>query len=297
MRDRWTLFRSEERAGYSCALLCSICSACMITLVKWVQHSLPPLSVLLLSQIISGAVLTGVFLFSSGRGRLSRVRLKDWIRLSGLSLLYFFAYWTLFAALERLDPTVSSFLGRSEVLVTILFAMIFLKERFTRIEVAGGALVMAGVVVIRYAGGVEISEGFILCMGAAVLWGITEGLAKVVVQSVEPVLFTWARSLMLIPLCAFSCALSTEGLLLPPDPGIWAGVIGLALVGPVLGRLLYMKSLRLIPVSKAALICQIQPVWVALFAGIMLGTLPSPKEWLGGALIIAGCVLLVRRFR
>jgi drug/metabolite transporter (DMT)-like permease len=74
-------------------------------------------------------------------------------------------------------------------------------------------------------------------------------------------------------------------------------VIGLAVSGPVIGRFLYMKSLSLMPVSKAALILQFQPIWVAVIAGVLIGTIPSPKEWFGGALIIAGCILLVRRAR
>jgi drug/metabolite transporter (DMT)-like permease len=56
-----------------------------------------------------------------------------------------------------------------------------------------------------------------------------------------------------------------------------------------------MKSLSFMPVSKTALILQFQPIWVAVMAGILIDTIPSPKEWLGGGLIIGGCILLVRR--
>jgi drug/metabolite transporter (DMT)-like permease len=134
-------------------------------------------------------------------------------------------------------------------------------------------------------------------MVSALFWGVTEALAKVVVRSVSPLIFTWGRALMLLPAFGIMAAFSKEGVALPQTPALWAGVIGLAIVGPVLGRYFYMKSLTLIPVSKTALINQLQPVWVALLAGFILKTLPGPRAWLGGALILSGCVLLVRRLR
>ncbi|MFH2001513.1 MAG: DMT family transporter [Planctomycetota bacterium] len=284
-------------AGYVYAFLCSFCSALMIILIKWVEHSLPALSVLLLSQGIAGVTLSAIVFTGDGRDRLKKICSRDWFRMAGLSLLYLVAYWTLFAALRLLDPTVATFLGRTEVLVTILFAMLFLGERFSRYEIAGSVFVLAGLVTIRYTGGVEISRGFVLCMISALFWGVTEGLAKVLVRTVGPLLFAWTRSWMLFICFLPLAALSGEGIRLPMGAHAWAALIGLSLVGPVLGRLLYMKSLSLIPVSKAALINQLQPVWVAVMAACFLGTWPSAEEWIGGGLILAGCFFLVQRHR
>lgn len=286
---------TEHRSGYIYAFLCAICSAAMITLIKWVGEGVPTLTLLFLTQGVAGLVLS-VILFTGGRERrLLRVKGKAWAQLAGVSCLYFFAYWTMFAAIQLLDPTVASFLGRTEVLVTILFAVTFLGERFNLMEGTGALLVFTGVVTIRYVGGVEISRGFILCLVAAFFWGITEGLAKVVVRNVTPLVFTWGRAVMLLPAFYLTAAFSRDGVMLPKGAALWIGIVALSVIGPVMGRYLYMKSLTLIPVSKTALINQLQPVWVAVLAGILLKTLPSPREWIGGALIIMGCVLLVRK--
>jgi drug/metabolite transporter (DMT)-like permease len=139
----------------------------------------------------------------------------------------------------------------------------------------------------------EVSAGFLLCLVAAACWGITEGLAKIVVRHMEPLVFTWGRCMLLAPV--FLVTASADGLVLPPTGALWAGVIGIALAGPVLARYLYMKSLTLLPVSKAALINQLQPIWVALLAGLIFQSIPTLKECIGGVMIIAGCMLLVRR--
>ncbi len=55
-----------------------------------------------------------------------------------------------------------------------------------------------------------------------------------------------------------------------------------ALVGPFLARTLYMYALRHLAVSRAALISQSQPLFVAIYSSILLHALPSRREWMGG---------------
>jgi drug/metabolite transporter (DMT)-like permease len=73
----------------------------------------------------------------------------------------------------------------------------------------------------------------------------------------------------------------------------WPLIATTALVGPFLARTLFMYSLRHLPISKAAIINQSQPLFVALFSAILLHTLPSRREWTGGLLILGGALLLV----
>jgi drug/metabolite transporter (DMT)-like permease len=285
--------------GYVHAFLCAFLSAVMITLIKKVEETLPALSVLFLA-LAAAALVLSVVIAAGGRIRLIRaVRLKGWVWLAGISVLTFFAYWTFFAAIRLLDPTVASFLGRVETLVTIFFGVVFLGERFRRIEISGGLLVLTGAAVIRYTGDVALSRGFVLCLLGALFWGVSEGFAKVALRSIEPVVFTWGRSLILAPVFLAAAVASPEGLVLPGTAELWIDIAALALCGPVLARYLYLRSLTVLPVSKVALINQSQPIWVAAVAGVLLGTVPGAREWAGGVLIIAGCLLLVgsRRIR
>ncbi len=287
--------RTGSSTGYLYGFLCAFFSAVMIVLIKRVQESLPTLSILVIVLAVAALVLSGV-MFTGGRHRLLlRVSAHGWFWVGGIAVLTFFCYWTLFAAIDLLDPTVASFLGRAETLVTIAFGVVFLGERFRRIEIAGAVLVLSGVGLIRYTGGVEISRGFVLCIVACILWGVTEGLAKVAVRHASPLFFTWGRTVLLAPAFYCTALASNGGLVLPDSTHLWILVIALSLSGPVVARYLYMKCLTLLPVSRAALINQSQPIWVAVIAGVCLGVLPGPREWIGGGLIIAGCLLLVRR--
>ena len=213
------------KAGYIYAFLCSLFSALMIVLIKKAEETLPVLSVLLVMQALAGAMLTAALCAGGGLRMLRGTRRAGWAWIGVIVILTFFAYWTFFAALDLLDPTVASFLGRAETLVTISFGVIFLSERFLRGEIAGAALVLGGAAVIRSAGGVELSQGFFLCMLSALIWGVTEGLAKVAIRTVEPFVLTWARSVILVPAFLVAAALSPEGVVLPRTPDLWFTVI------------------------------------------------------------------------
>jgi drug/metabolite transporter (DMT)-like permease len=73
----------------------------------------------------------------------------------------------------------------------------------------------------------------------------------------------------------------------------WPLITTTALVGPFLARTLFMHCLRHLDISRAALINQSQPLFVALYSAILLHTLPSRREWTGGLLILGGALLLV----
>jgi len=55
-----------------------------------------------------------------------------------------------------------------------------------------------------------------------------------------------------------------------------------------------MHTLRRLDISRATLIQQVVPLFVAVGSAIALRALPSRREWTGGLLIIAGCLLLVQ---
>ncbi|MHC4944240.1 MAG: DMT family transporter, partial [Planctomycetota bacterium] len=281
------------RSGYLLAFLCAFVASLMIVLIKWVQAYLPAFSILFLSQVVAGGVLSLLVLSRGTFRKLGALSARGWTWLAVIVAITFFAYWTLFVALELLDPTVASFVGRAETLVTIFLGMILFGERMGGREILGALLVLSGVLIIRFTAGIEMSHGLMLCLLSALFWGVAEALAKKAVQYLEPFLFTWARSLLLIPAFWIAAACSKEGLVMPQTPEIWTGVIGLSIAGPVLGRYLYLKSLTLIPVSKCALINQSQPVWVAALACLLLGTLPGLREWIGGLFIMGGCIILV----
>jgi len=71
----------------------------------------------------------------------------------GLALLAAaFAYATGIAAVRRLGSRLSSFVGLSEVLFAVVFAWLALGQRPGPVQLVGGAVVLAGIVLVRLGG-------------------------------------------------------------------------------------------------------------------------------------------------
>jgi len=77
----------------------------------------------------------------------------------GLSLFAaVIAYVAGIGATRRLGPRLASFVGLTEVLFAVLFAWLFLGELPTGVQFAGGALIIAGVAVIRLDEGRTVAD-------------------------------------------------------------------------------------------------------------------------------------------
>ncbi|ALG85726.1 EamA family transporter [Gordonia phthalatica] len=77
-------------------------------------------------------------------------RLAWWIPVVALGLITAaFAYATGIAAVRRLEPRLASFVALTELLAAIVAAWLMLDQVPDRIQLVGGALVLAGVIVVK----------------------------------------------------------------------------------------------------------------------------------------------------
>lgn len=284
---------TKNTQGYTHALLAAFWSAVQIAVSKWILEEIDPLSLLALNMPIAAVVLMIWLGASPNRHRLTTLRGSGWKWTAGLSVLFFFTLLGTFVAIKLLDPTVVSFVGRVETLVAVVLGVLFFRERFTRLEGAGGLLVILGVIALRYSGGISIERGFWIILIASIGFGVAEVLAKKAVTIVDPFAFAGGRNALLAIAFLAVAGLRPGGIDVPSSPLVWLGIAAVALSGPVLARLHFLKALQMIQISKTVLINQSQPIWVALVAYTLLRQIPSRQEWLGGALVLAGCVMLI----
>jgi uncharacterized membrane protein len=138
---------------------------------------------------------------------------------------------------------------------------------------------------------VELTTWFWVMVLSAVLFGATEFLAKLTVRYLDPIPLTFIRSLAVAVCFLIMLAMQRTPIFEVGQYG-WA-IVAIAIVGPVLGRITYLMSLKHIEISKASLITQSKPLFVAIIAFIALGMIPSTREWIGGILILIGCVTII----
>jgi len=139
---------------------------------------------------------------------------------------------------------------------------------------------------------VEFTRGFLLVLGGALCFGVAEVVARKGVLEVEPSVFAFVRnSIVTLLLIILNLAWGLPKL---ADFGeLWYLTPVAALLGPFLARLTFLYAIRRVEVSKASILNQTQPLFVAILAFAFLQTIPSVREWIGGIFILAGCVMMI----
>lgn len=282
---------SPAARGSLLALCSTAAIASILVVSKWALASLTPAT---FGTWWYGATVLIAVVYQRARGRPSlwaAFRSHPPLPVIALGLLNGLTTILFFSAIQLIDPTVASFLDRSETLFAVLFGIWLLGERLVRLEVIGMLTIFAGVGALTYAGGRMVALGTLLVFAANFLYALGLVLVKLRLKAADTGALSGLRALFGLPLL-ISYALLTGGWSVP-QPYQIAGIFIGACLGPFLGHLLYYRALQYIDLAKAALLHASQPLFVAVFALIVFGTAPDVHQWMGGALLLAGVYLLV----
>jgi len=216
-----------------------------------------------------------------------------WVALVALTLAIL-KFGLLFTGMSAgMPPGLSSLVLQTQAVFTAVFAMLLLGERLTRWQVAGLAVALAGVGLIALDLGTTSPLGaFVLVLGAAALWGIS----NVAIRRASPPdmlrFMVWVSALATLPLFALSALV--EG----PQRGwdalrtvTWPAVGAVAFVGilaTVVGFGVWGYLIRTYSASTVAPVSLLVPVFGMGAAALLLDERITPLRLVAAVLIIAG---------
>jgi len=221
----------------------------------------------------------------------AQLRRNFW-RLSGVGLTNGVAAALIFGALKYLDPSVTAFLGRSGTLYSVIFGYVLLGERFSRRCAAGMGFVLLGVSIITYSSAPAQLVGIVLVLVGYVFVSLSYLLGKEVTKSTNPIVLVWMRSAGSLVVAIVIAAASGRFELHLSVPHLTVLVVG-AMMGPFIGQMLCLYSMRYIGLSEMEMGRATQPLFVLIYSLIFLGMLPTLRQGIGGAVVVMGVLLLV----
>ena len=197
-----------------------------------------------------------------------------------------------FLALDHLNETVMSSLSQSGLLITILLAVLWLKERFTRQELAATLIIFGGLLLIQPWSSGDWKGMLILFSGIASA-AVASIAAKVWVAGTPPrVLMLWRNLVALIIVVIYATIMGGR-----PQPATAAAAtacIVAGILGPYLHGLFFLQALERIDASKASLMGRVSPAIVFAVSLVFLGRSPKPAEIASSAILVAGTFWLAR---
>lgn len=193
--------------------------------------------------------------------------------------------------LENGVSSIASVIQASGPVMTLLFAVVLLKESFTKMKGVGTAVAMSGTLLLVISGGLSLeNQSFVsnlLILISAASYGLAWVSAKRMLER-NPPLLVIALSLVLGTLVL--------GVVVPFEPGLKAvftmhsllnlAVLGIACAG--VSSVLYLTSLEHEEVSRIAFFIYLMPLFATGFAWIIRGEGVAMWTALCGIIIVIG---------
>ena len=206
----------------------------------------------------------------------------------------------LFTAMHVGMPAgLASLVLQAQVFFTVLIAALFLGEGVQRHNILGMAVAVLGLVLIEQgaAAGSMTMLGFALTLLAALSWGCGNIVAKVAGKVDVVGLVIWGALIPPLPFLGLSWWLEGPQAIQASLMGIThvgvAAVAYLALIGTVVGYILWGRLLTRHPARKVAPLTLLVPVIGLISASLFLDEHLQVVQWLGGAIVMLGLIINV----
>ncbi len=243
-----------------------------------------------------GIIWNLIYIFIKGKqSKFKELSNKSIKGLLAIALFEMFGTLFFFLSIKTVsNPAVVSFLANINPLYVTVLGIIFLRERFNKIETIGMTILLTGAVIISIKGS-NLVEGifvqgvqYVLISGF--LFSVASVLAKKQITHVDPSILALSRIILLF---MFSIAsLFYLNLDFVISATAFSNIAIGSILGPFLAATLGYMSLMYIEVSKAAMVRSVRSLFVLLGAYIYFGIFPGVWQIVGGLTTILGVVLI-----
>lgn len=280
--------------GYISALLAAVLFGSVPTIAKPV---ISDINVLLLSSI---AYLIAALTFTPiARKTKTALAKKDYIILVAISICGAAAApYLYFLGLHQSSASDTSLLSNVEIMFTVLFGLLFFKERLRPVGFISVALVLSGVVIIttnlQFSGSLShLNAGHFFILGSMVLWALDNNLSRIIATRIDT-----ARLVQLKSAIGGLILLATVFLLgIPFD--IKASqipqVILLSAIGFGGSLYFFLQSLKRIGTIRTIMIFSMASVFGLVFASVFLHEQISAYQASAIAIMLTGIYMINRK--
>ena len=223
------------------------------------------------------------------------IRLGEWAprafatTLLGITVYFFFEY----SGLQRTTASAASLILALVPMLTLLFRVIFCRERISRMRWLAVALSLIGayfVIVTDSGEGAGTLMGNLLMVGACLCWtGYILTTPKLMEACSSMRVSSWQAVAATITLIPFS--LAERSAWVPVSATAWECIFLLAAICSAMCYVLYNEAIRDVDSLTVSLTINLNPVAACIGGALMLGEVLAPMQLFGGLLIILSMVI------
>lgn len=267
---------------------------------KYAQNRINPILLVLL-----GAIIGILFLLPAA------IKQHQWKELFSLKNSFKFLFIGTFgtalpfsillAALHYTTPANAAILQQSELIYSFCFAMFFLKESPSKMQIFGSILILLGAVFVLLKSPYTPQwKGDLMILGSTWMLQAASTLAKKLPKNLSPITISFARNLYALPALGILLAiywLRGNQILLQPSLGLLAivGYTGFLKYG--VAMLVWYHAIRNLELSKVTAIYLSYPAMTLLLSVLLGLENPSLLQLMGLGLCVYGGYLISCRLK
>lgn len=235
-------------------------------------------------------------------GGLPRLTRRQVLGTALLGLTGILAYNLFFlGALARLPASRTSLIIALNPIVTISVASLLLGERMSTRRWVGVAVALAGVWIVVSRGDVlgsvfqAVGIGELLMFGGVCSWAAYTLIGRRVLEGLTPLAATtyaslWGTAMLAVAAGPDLLALKQEDFTLP----VVLSVLYLGVLGTSVAFVWYYQAVQRLGAARTVIFNNLVPVFGASFGVLLLGEPLLPSMLLGGAIAVAGVMLVTK---
>jgi drug/metabolite transporter (DMT)-like permease len=257
-------------------------------------RELPPLTLVLLRVALGAAILLPL-LRMQGIGLPKGM--PGWKPFVAIGLLNNVIPFSLIVIGQTFIPSgLASILNATTPLFTVLVMAMAGEEALQMRRLAGVALGVAGVVVLR-GWGIEMRPGqglgILLCLGGALSYGFAALAARRLLKDTPPLgTATFQLMASTVMMAIVAGAMEQPWHLSMPGLTTWLAVLGLAALSTALAYIVFFQIIRRSGATNVMLVTLLIPVTAILLGWLLLGEPISMRE-IAGAIVIGSALLVI----
>jgi drug/metabolite transporter (DMT)-like permease len=286
----WGLLNMNKYKVWLLLVLCNLFWAGNYVFGKYVVAEMSPLWITFTRWFLASFILVAVA-YVLEKPSWSAV-MKEWKTLTAMAILGITIYTLLlYEALNYTSSTNAALVSALNPAVMAIFAVIFLKERITKLQTLGLGFSLIGVIIILTGGNlghifqVDYNKGDLLMLAAILVWTIYSIIGKRL-KSVPPITATAASSVIAVILMTpFAIYQGIDIAAL--SPMAWTGIIYITIFPSVCSFIFWNIGVKELGANKTAIFLNLIPVFTASIS-LVLGNKITTAQILGGVLVFAG---------
>ena len=264
--------------------------------IKFAYTTYPPLTLAVARFVVASLILGALTLLPQNRVRLQKKDIFT-VAICGLTGIMLYAVLQNIA-MQWTSASSATLIIASYPIITLLMESLIYKKKLSAIKIVAILIAIVGVVILSYVKSESRVEGellgIILLIIAGVAWAVYNFMMKRVVNHYPPITLLFYTTLFgtifLLPLALLERAQWQQPTLLSFSMMMFLGVFC-----SVIAYLLYNRGLKTMAPSTITSMLNLMPIIGVFFSWVLLGEQVTLRKIIGGAIVIFGVMLSVKK--